>query len=55
MTLVSTVKYFKQHSGENECVEATIKILEYVKKETEVPKPYKTLLKEIRKDSLIYK
>ena len=53
MTLVSTIKYFKQHNGKNECVDATIKIMEYVKKETEVPKQYKTLLREIRKDSPI--
>ena len=52
VTLVSTIKYFKQHNA-NECVDATIKIMEYVKKETEVPKQYKTLLREIRKDSPI--
>ena len=52
VTLVSTIKYFKQHNA-NECVDATIKIMEYVKKETEVPNQYKTLLREIRKDSPI--
>ena len=37
VTLVSTIKYFKQKSGKNECVDATIKILEHVKKENDVP------------------
>ena len=50
LTLVSTLK---QHSGENECVDATIGILEYTKKMKELPKEYTTLLKEIRKDSPI--
>ena len=27
VTLVNTLKYFKQKSGKNECVDATIKIL----------------------------
>ena len=53
VTLVNTLKYFKQKSGKNECVDATIKILEHIKKENKVPKLYKTLLREIRKDSLI--
>ena len=53
VTLVNTLKYFKQKSGKNECVDATIKILEHIKKENEVPKLYKTLLREIRKDSPI--
>ena len=53
VTLVNTIKYFKQKSGKNECVDATIKILEHVKKENDVPKQYKTLLREIRKDSPI--
>ena len=35
VTLV--IKYFKQKSGKNECVDATIKILEHVKKENDVP------------------
>ena len=50
LTLVSTLK---QHSGENECVDATIGILEYTKNMKELPKEYTTLLKEIRKDSPI--
>ena len=37
VTLVNTLKYFKQKSGKNECVDATIKILEHVKKENDVP------------------
>ena len=53
VTLVNTLKYFKQKSGKNECVDATIKILEHIKKENKVPKLYKTLLREIRKDSPI--
>lgn len=53
VTLVNMIKYFKQKSGKNECVDATIKILEHVKKENDVPKQYKTLLREIRKDSPI--
>ena len=53
VTLVNTLKYFKQKSGKNECVDATIKILEHIKKENEVPKLYKTLVREIRKDSPI--
>ena len=53
VTLVNTIKYFKQKSGKNECVDATIKILEHVKKENKVQKQYKTLLREIRKDSPI--
>jgi len=52
VTLLSTIEYFKQHNA-NECVDATIKIIEYVKKETEVPKQYKTLLREIKKESPI--
>ena len=51
-TLVSTIKYFKAHSGK-QCVDATTKIMEYVKRGSEVPKQYKTLLREIRKDSPI--
>ena len=50
LTQVSTLK---QHSGENECVDATIGILEYTKNMKELPKEYTTLLKEIRKDSPI--
>ena len=53
LTQVSTLKLFKQHSGENECVDATIGIFEYTKKMKELPKEYTTLLKEIRKDSPI--
>ena len=53
VTLVNTLKYCNQNSGKNECVDATIKILEHIKKENEVPKLYKTLLREIRKDSPI--
>ena len=49
VTLV--IKYFKQKSGKNECVNATIKIMEHIKKENDVPKQYKTLWREIRKDS----
>ena len=52
-TQVKTLKVFKQHTGENECVNATIGILEFTNKLKEVPKVYKTLLKEIRKDSPI--
>ena len=52
-TQVKTLKDFKQHTGENECVNATIGILEFTNKLKEVPKVYKTLLKEIRKDSPI--
>ena len=52
VTLVNTLKYFKQKSGKNECVDATIKILEHIKKENEVPKLYKTLLREIRKEKV---
>ena len=51
-TLVSTIKYFKAHSGK-QCGDATTKIMEYVKRGSEVPKQYKTLLREIRKDSPI--
>ena len=50
VTLRNAIKYFKTHSG-NDCVGATVKVLEYSLSEKEVPKPYKTLLKEIRKDS----
>ena len=50
VALRNTIKYFKPHS-ENDCVGATVKVLEYSLSEKEVPKPYKTLLKEIRKDS----
>ena len=50
VALRNTIKYFKPHS-ENDCVGATIKILEYSLTKKEVPKPYQTLLKEIRKDS----
>ena len=46
----STLKLFKTFS-DNECVTAVIAILEYVNKKSEVPNIYKTLLKEIRKDS----
>ena len=42
--------YFKLHS-ENDCVGATVKVMEYSLTKKEVPKPYQTLLKEIRKDS----
>ena len=48
VTLVNTLKYFKQKSGKNECVDATIKILEHIKNTK-----HKTLLREIRKDSPI--
>ena len=48
VTLVNTLKYFKQKSGKNECVGATIKILEHIKNTK-----HKTLLREIRKDSPI--
>ena len=50
VALRNTIKYFKPHS-ENDCVGATIKVLEYSLTKKEVPKPYQTLLKEIRKDS----
>ena len=53
VTMSNTVKYFKAHS-QNQCVAATIKILEYSFKKKEVPKPYQTLLDEIRKDSPIW-
>ena len=33
-TLVSTIKYFKAHSGK-QCVDATTKIMEYVKRGSE--------------------
>ena len=46
----STLKLFKTFS-DNECVTAVIAILEYVNKKSEVTNIYKTLLKEIRKDS----
>ena len=52
-TQEKTLKVFKQHTGENECVDATIGILEFTNKLKEVPKVYKTLLKEICKDSRI--
>ena len=52
-TQVKTLKDFKQHTGENECVNATIGILEFTNKLKEMPKVCKTLLKEIRKDSPI--
>ena len=48
VALRNTIKYFKPHS-ENDCVGATIKVLEYSLTKKEVPKPYQTLLKEIRK------
>ena len=48
--ITSTIKLFQTHS-ENECVEAVIGILEYVRREKEIPKIYRILLKEIRKDS----
>ena len=32
VTLVNTLKHFKQKSGKNECADATIKILEHIKK-----------------------
>ena len=41
-TQVKTLKDFKQHTGENECVNATIGILEFTNKLKEVPKVYKT-------------
>ena len=50
VALRNTIKYFKPYS-ENDCVGATIKVLEYSLTKKEVPKPYQTLLKEIRKDS----
>ena len=50
VALRNTIKYFKPHS-ENDWVGATIKVLEYSLTKKEVPKPYQTLLKEIRKDS----
>ena len=50
--LKSTIKLFKAHS-DNECVKAVSGILEYVKAEKACPRPYKTLLKEVKKDSPI--
>ena len=50
VALRNTIKYFKPHS-ENDCVGATIKVLEYSLTKKEVPKPYQTLLKEIRLSS----
>ena len=50
VALRNTIKYFKPHS-ENDCVGATVKVMEYSLTKKEVPKPYQTLLKEIRKDS----
>ena len=49
-TLNSTIKLFETHI-DNECVEAVIEILKFVKSEKEIPNIYKILLKEIRKDS----
>ena len=50
--LKSTIKLFKAHS-DNECVKAVSGILEYVKNEKAIPRPYETLLKEVKKDSPI--
>ena len=50
VALRNAIKYFKPHS-ENDCVGATVKVMEYSLTKKEVPKPYQTLLKEIRKDS----
>ena len=50
VTLRNAIKYFKTHSG-NDCVGATVKVMEYSLTKKEVPKPYQTLLKEIQKDS----
>ena len=50
--LKSTIKLFKAHS-DNECVKAVSGILEYVKAEKACPRPYETLLKEVKKDSPI--
>ena len=40
VTLRNAIKYFKTHSG-NDCVGATVKVLEYSLSEKEEPKPYK--------------
>ena len=50
--LKSTIKLFKAHS-DNKCVKAVSGILEYVKAEKACPRPYETLLKEVKKDSPI--
>ena len=44
VTLRNAIKYFKTHSG-NDCVGATVKVLEYSLSEKEVPKPYKNRIK----------
>ena len=46
VTLRNAIEYFKTHSG-NDCVGATVKVMEYSLTKKEVPKPYQTLLKEI--------
>ena len=45
VALRNAIKYFKPHS-ENDCVGATVKVMEYSLTKKEVPKPYQTLLKE---------
>ena len=50
VALRNAIKYFKPHS-ENDCVGATVKVMEYSLTKKEVPKPYQTLLKEIRLSS----
>ena len=50
VALRNAIKYLKNHSW-NDCVGVTVKVMEYSLTKKEVPKPYQTLLKEIRKDS----
>ena len=45
VTLVNTIKYFKQKSGKNEYVDATIKILEHVKKGERSTKTIQNIIK----------
>jgi hypothetical protein len=48
----SAIKALKQES-DNECCKAVSEVLQYMKKMPEIPDIYKTLIKELRKDSPI--